>query len=156
MPERDAKDQRDPVVRMVMDRFDDYLSLYAACESIAPKLGIGSETRRRWIVQSQVDSVQRVGPTSDELAEIKTLNSKVRDLEEANDILKPASISFRGSASLARPFPIKRRQSSEVHGTAHSRPSLTRTSTGSSIESKQALLKGRGSTRATPKRPLLT
>jgi transposase len=43
-------------------------------------------------VQAQVDSGQRVGPTSDELAEIKTLKSKVRDLEEANEILKHTSI----------------------------------------------------------------
>lgn len=66
--------------------------MYVACESMAPKLGIGSETLRRWIVQAQVDSGQRVGPTSDELAEIKTLKSKVRDLEEANEILKHTSI----------------------------------------------------------------
>lgn len=81
MPKQYPKDQCDRAVRMVLDRLDDYPSLYSACESIAPKLGIGSETLRRWTVQAQVDSGQRVGPTSDELAEIKTLKSKVRDLE---------------------------------------------------------------------------
>jgi len=94
MPKQYPKDQRDRAVRMVLDRLDDYPSLYSACESIAPKLGIGSETLRRWTVQARVDSGQRVGPTSDELAEIKTLKSKVRDLEEANEILKQASIFF--------------------------------------------------------------
>ena len=88
-------------MRVVLDRLDEYPSLYAACEAIAPKLGVGSESLRRRTLQSQIDSGQRSGPTSDELAEIKSLKSKVRDLEEANEILKPASIFSRGSSTLA-------------------------------------------------------
>ena len=65
--------------------------MYAACNAIAPKLGIGPETLPRWGLQAQVDSGQRSGPTSDELTEIKKLKNKVRDLEEANEILKQAS-----------------------------------------------------------------
>jgi len=38
------------------------------------------------------DFGQRSGPTSDELMEIKKLKNKVRDLKEANEILKQASI----------------------------------------------------------------
>ena len=48
MPKRYPKDQRDRAVRMVLDRLDEYPSLYAACESIAPKLVVGSESLRRW------------------------------------------------------------------------------------------------------------
>jgi transposase-like protein len=76
---------------MLLDRLDDYPSMYAACNAIGPKLGIGPETLRRWGLQAQVDSDQRSGPTSDELTEIKKLKNKVRDLEEANEILKQAS-----------------------------------------------------------------
>jgi transposase-like protein len=68
--------------------------MYAACNAIGPKLGIGPETLRRWGLQAQVDSGQRHGPTSDEMVEIKVLKGKVRDLEEANEILKQASIFF--------------------------------------------------------------
>jgi len=35
-----------------------------------------------------------VGPTTEELDEIKKLKSEVRDLKEANEILKAASIFF--------------------------------------------------------------
>jgi len=77
---------------MVLDRLDQYPSLYAACESIAPKLGVGSESLRRWTLQAQIDSGQRSGATSDEMVEIKALKNKVRDLEEANEILRQASI----------------------------------------------------------------
>ena len=92
MPKRYPKDQRDRAVRMVLDRLDEYPSLYAACGAIAPKLGVGSESLRRWTLQSQIDSGQRSGAPSDELVEIKALKGKVRDLEEANEILRQASI----------------------------------------------------------------
>ena len=77
---------------MVLDQFDEYPSLYAACESIAPKLGVGSESLRRWTLQAQIDSGQCSGATSDEMVEIKALKNKVRDLEEANEIPRQASI----------------------------------------------------------------
>jgi len=80
MPKQYPKEQRDRAIRMLLDRLDDYPSMYAACNAIAPKLGIGPETLRRWGLQAQVDSGQRSGPTSDELAEIKALRGKVRDL----------------------------------------------------------------------------
>ena len=43
MPKRYRKDQQDRAVRMVLHRLDEYPSLYAACEAIASKLGVGSE-----------------------------------------------------------------------------------------------------------------
>ena len=92
MPKHFGKEQKDRAVRMLLERLDDYPSMYAACNAIGPKLGIGSETLRRWTLQVQIDTGGRYGPTSDERAEIKTLKSKVRDLEEANEILKQASM----------------------------------------------------------------
>jgi transposase len=94
MPKRYPKDQQDRAVRVALDRFDEYPSSFAAWEAIAPKLGVGFESLRPWTPQAQIDSGQRSGPTSDELAEIRSLKSKVRDLEEANEILKQASIFF--------------------------------------------------------------
>jgi len=45
-------------------------------------------------LQAQIDSGQRSGATSEEMVEIKALKNKVRDLEEANEILRQASIFF--------------------------------------------------------------
>jgi len=63
--------------------------------------GPGAEARGRAealrkILQAQVDGGDRPGPSSEELAEIKALKSQVRDLTEANEILKAASIFFAG------------------------------------------------------------
>jgi transposase len=45
-------------------------------------------------VQAQVDSAQRPGATSAEQQLIKDLERENRDLKEANEILKAASIFF--------------------------------------------------------------
>lgn len=72
---------------MVLYRLDEYPSLCAACESIAPKLELGSESLRGWTLQAHIESGWRSGATSDEMVKIKALKNKVRDLEEANEIL---------------------------------------------------------------------
>ena len=63
----------------------------AACEAVARREGVGKESVRRWVGQEQIDTGQRQGTTSEELAEIKKLKAKVRRLEEDNAILKQAS-----------------------------------------------------------------
>jgi transposase len=94
MPKKYPSEQRDRAIRMVLDRLKDYPSVWAAAQSLGPKLGVGPETLRKWVVQAQVDQGQRLGPSSEELAEIKRLRAENRDLKEANEILKAASISF--------------------------------------------------------------
>jgi len=96
MPKRYPSDQRERAVRMVLDRLEEYPSPWAAAQALGPKLGVGAET------PAQVDRAgpgrwgARTGPTSEELAEIKRLRREVRDLKEANEILKAASIFFAG------------------------------------------------------------
>jgi transposase-like protein len=94
MPKQFPPEVRDRAVRMIMDRLSDYLSVYAACKALAPKLGVGPESLRRWVVQAQIDAGEKRGPSSDELEEIKRLRAEVRDLKESNEILKQASILF--------------------------------------------------------------
>ena len=94
MPKRYPAEQRERATRMVLDRLADYPSVWAAAQALGPKLGVGPETLRQWVMQAQIDQGQRGGPTSDELAEIKRLRAEVRDLKEANEILKAASIFF--------------------------------------------------------------
>jgi transposase len=81
---------------MVLEHLAEYPSLTAACEAVARREGVGAESVRRWVRQAQVDAGQRQGVTSEELAEIKELKSKVRRLEEDNEILRRASIFFAG------------------------------------------------------------
>ncbi len=94
MPKRYPSQQRERATRMALDRLEEYCSPWAAAQALGPKLGVGPETLRKWIVQAQVDGGQRPGPSSPELAEIKQLRAENRDLREANEILQAASIFF--------------------------------------------------------------
>ncbi len=95
MPKRYPAEQRERTTRMAVDRLDDYGgSAWAAAQALGPKLGVGPETLRKWLLQAQTDEGGRGGPTSEELAEIKRLRGEVRDLREANEILRAASIFF--------------------------------------------------------------
>src|SRR5437660_5461256 len=81
-------EQRERAVKMVLDHLDEYRSLYAACQAIGPKLGIGPESLRTWTKQAQIDAAQLPGATSAEQQRIKELERENRDLKEANEILK--------------------------------------------------------------------
>ena len=63
---------------------------------LGPRLDVGPETLRKWVIQAQTDTGERTGPTSTELAEIRELRRENRDLREANEIPKAASIFFAG------------------------------------------------------------
>jgi len=83
---------------MVLSHLDEYPSVYLATRTIAPKVGVGHETLRRWVVAAQrtPDQVKQDELEKAESKKIKDLERKVRDLEEANEILKAASIFFAG------------------------------------------------------------
>ena len=70
--------------------------MYLACKAIGPKVGVGVESLRRWVNQALVDTGEQPGTTTSERAQIKELEREVRDLHEANEILKAASIFFAG------------------------------------------------------------
>ena len=88
------KAQRDRAVRMVLDRLDEYQSVYIACGDVAPKLGIHRESLRRWVKQALVDNDVEPGVKTVERQRIKELENEVRDLREANEILRAASVFF--------------------------------------------------------------
>ena len=90
MPKKYPTDQRDWALRKALERLSVYRWPWAAAQALGPKLGVGPETLRKWIVQAQVDDGDRTAPSSEELAEIKALESPVRDLTEADEILKTA------------------------------------------------------------------
>jgi transposase len=93
---------RERAVRLVAESREEYESEWAAIESIATKLGIGSsETVRKWVRRAEVDAGQRPGVTSQESAEVRKLRAENRELRRANEILKAAAGFF--AAELDRP-----------------------------------------------------
>jgi transposase len=85
---------RERAVRMVLDHRGEYPSLWAAIESIAPKIGCVAQTLLEWVKQSQVDTGARPGTTSAEQDRVKALEREVKELRRANEILKLASAFF--------------------------------------------------------------
>jgi transposase len=85
---------RERAVRMVLDHRGEYPSLWAAIESIAPKIGCVAQTLHEWVKQSQVDTRARPGTTSAEQDRVKALEREVKELRRANEILKLASAFF--------------------------------------------------------------
>lgn len=81
-------------VRMVQEHRGEYPSLWAAIESIAPKIGCVPQTLLEWVKQAEVDSGARKGVTTDEAQRIKDLEREVKELRRANEILKLASAFF--------------------------------------------------------------
>ena len=59
------------------------------------------ETLRRWVIRARIDRGLVVGPTTQELAEIKALRKEVADQQRTIEILKAATTFF---AQEADPF----------------------------------------------------
>ncbi|MCU1696826.1 MAG: transposase, partial [Mycobacterium sp.] len=80
---------------MVAEVRHEHASEWAAIESVAGKLGIGTaQTLHNWIRKAQVDSGQRFGVASEVAAEVRKLRAENRELKRANEILKSASTFF--------------------------------------------------------------
>ena len=62
-----------------------------------------AETLRRWVRQAERGSGEREGVTTAERERIKMLEREVRELRQANEILRKAS-AYLAQAELDRPF----------------------------------------------------
>ena len=85
---------RERAVRLVQEHRAEYPSLWAAVESIAPKIGCVPQTLLEWVKREEVDSGQRDGLTSTERERLKQLERENKELRRANEILKTASAFF--------------------------------------------------------------
>ena len=94
---------RDRAVRLVLEHAGDYGSQWEAINSIAGKIGCTAETLRRWVRQAERDEGLRPGPTSKDQARLRELEREVRELRQANEILRKAS-AFFAQAELDRPY----------------------------------------------------
>jgi len=85
---------RERAVRMVQEHRGEYPSLWAAIESIAPKIGCVPQTLNEWIKRDEIDSGARAGVTTAEQQRLKDLERENKELRKANEILKLASAFF--------------------------------------------------------------
>jgi transposase len=81
-------------VRLVRDHVGDYDSEWAAMSAVSARLGMSTETLRKWVRQAEIDDGQRPGLTSGGAAEVRELKRKCRELEQTVEILKAATGFF--------------------------------------------------------------
>ena len=93
-PGRYPQELRERAVRMVFEHRDEHASQWAAICSIAAKVGVSSETLRKWVRRAETDEGLRPGLTTDERERLKGLERENRELRRANEILKSASAFF--------------------------------------------------------------
>jgi transposase-like protein len=79
---------------MVQEHRGACASLWAAIESIAPKIGCVPQTLNEWVKRADVEAGVRDGVTTSEAQRVKELEREVRELRKANEILKLASAFF--------------------------------------------------------------
>ena len=85
---------RESAVRMVQEHRGQYPSLWAANESIAPKIGCVPQTLNEWVKRVKVDTGVRYGVTTAEAQRVKKLERENKELRRVNEILKLASAFF--------------------------------------------------------------
>ena len=87
---RFSPEVRQRAARMVLEHGGDHASQWAAIGSIAAKIGCTAETLRTWIWQAERDQGLQAGPTTAEQERIRALEREVRELRQANEILRNA------------------------------------------------------------------
>jgi transposase len=85
---------RTRAVRMVLDHESDYPSRWTAVVSVADKIGCAPQTLHEWVKRADIDSSKRAGISTDTAEKLKALEREVRELRQANEILRKASAYF--------------------------------------------------------------
>jgi transposase len=76
---------------------------FGAVSRVARQLGVGPESVRNWIKQTEIDKGQRPGLTTEERRRLVELERENRELRRANEILKSASAFFAAELDGRRP-----------------------------------------------------
>lgn len=94
MPSRYDQETKAKAIRLVRDHVGDYDSEWAAISTVAARMGMSSETLRKWLRQAAVDEGVAPGVTSESAVEIRKLKRKNAELEQTIEILKAATSFF--------------------------------------------------------------
>ncbi|MFM2042017.1 MAG: hypothetical protein RLY86_593 [Pseudomonadota bacterium] len=94
---------RERAIRMAREHRSEHASQWAAVESIAAKIGCTAQTLRNWMNKAEVDRGLKAGVPTEIADRMKALGREVRELRQANEILKKASAYF-AQAELDRPW----------------------------------------------------
>ena len=76
---------REPAARMVQAHQGEYPSLWAAIESIAPKIGCVPQTLNEWVKRVEGDTGVRDGVRTAEAQRVKELERENKELRRAAD-----------------------------------------------------------------------
>lgn len=94
MTNKFSPEVRERAVRLVHEHLGEYPSLWAAVESIAPKIDCVPQTLLDWVKRDEVDGGQHDGLTPSERDRLKQLERENKKLRRANEIPKTASVFF--------------------------------------------------------------
>lgn len=94
MPKKFDQEAKDRVVRLIEDRIlAEGLSMQAACQAVAPKLGVSWHTARQWVQEARkTGRVMRA--EEDVITENARLRRENQELRDTNELLKAASAFF--------------------------------------------------------------
>ncbi len=79
---------RERAVRMVGEHRGEHASEWATIVSIAAKIGCTAQTLSNWVKQRRRDEGKLAGLTADERDRLRALEREVRELSQANEILR--------------------------------------------------------------------
>ena len=94
---------RERAVRIVLNGEGQHERRWVAIVSISAKIGCAPQTLNEWVKKVEVDAGQRGGITTEMAEKMKALERENRELKQANEILRKASVYF-AQAELDRPF----------------------------------------------------
>jgi transposase len=75
---------RERAIRLVLDIEEETGNTTAACRRIGEELGINSDTLRGWVNRAQIDSGERPGTTTADVARIRQLERENAELRRAD------------------------------------------------------------------------
>ena len=75
-----------------MSRMKQHESRWAAIVSISSKIGCAPQTLNEWVKKVEIDTGQRGGISTEQAEKMKALEREVRELKQANEILRNGNI----------------------------------------------------------------